>query len=75
MRPDGGGRRRLSRGPDETEVGGLAWSPDGRRIAIVRQTHPHDHSAVVATIPARGGRETQRFGGRHFIGLIDWQAR
>ena len=76
MRPDGGGRRRLSRGPDGTDVGGLAWSPDGRRIAIVRQMHPDvDHSAVVTTIPARGGREKRRFGGRHFIGLIDWQAR
>jgi Tol biopolymer transport system component len=75
-RPDGRGRRLLSRGPENTVVAGLAWSPDGRRIALVRQAPADEHdTSTIATIPARGGRERRRFGGERFIGFIDWQPR
>jgi hypothetical protein len=76
VRPDGSGRRRLSHGPVDTVVAGLAWSPNGRRIALVRQAPADEHdTSTVATIPARGGRERRRFGGDRFIGFIDWQPR
>jgi Tol biopolymer transport system component len=76
MQPDGGGRRRLSRGRENTAVVSLAWSPDGRRIALVRHAPEDEHdTSTVATIPAGGGREKRMFGGERFIGLIDWQPR
>jgi Tol biopolymer transport system component len=75
-RPDGRGRRLLSRGRRNTRVVSLAWSPDGRRIALVRQAPADAHdTSTVATIPAHGGREKRLFGGERFIGLIDWQPR
>jgi Tol biopolymer transport system component len=76
VRPDGSGRRLLSRGRKNTIVVSLAWSPDGRRIAVVRQTpaDAHDYSTV-ATIPAAGGRERRRFRTERFIGFVDWQPR
>jgi Tol biopolymer transport system component len=76
VRPDGHGRLLLRRGPPNSSVVSLAWSPDGRAIALVRQ-HPanaHDRSDV-DTIPARGGRERVRFSSPRFIGRIDWQPR
>ena len=76
MRPDGSGRRLLSRGRDNTTVVSIAWSPDGRRIALVRQTPADAHdSSLVATISATGGRERRLFGGERLIGPIDWQPR
>lgn len=74
IRPDGGGRRLLRHGPRTTVVVSLAWSPDGRRIALVRQTPADGHdSSTVASIRTAGGRERRRFGGKRFIGAIDWQ--
>jgi TolB protein len=76
MRPDGGGRRRLSRGPENTTVDSLAWAPNGRRIALVRRFPADSHdTSTVATIPASGGRERPLFGGERFIDAIDWQPR
>ena len=76
MRPDGRGKRLLTRGRRNTVVVSLAWSPDGRRIALVRQTPADEHdSSEVATIPAGGGRERRLFGGERYIGALDWQPR
>jgi WD40-like Beta Propeller Repeat len=76
MRPDGGGQRRLSRGRPNTIVASLAWSPDGRRIALVRQAPADSHdSSTIATLPSGGGRERRHFRTDRFIGFIDWQPR
>jgi Tol biopolymer transport system component len=76
VRPNGRGRRLLARGPVDSVVAGIAWSPDGRHIAFVRQVPADAHdTSTVMTIPARGGRERRRFGGERFIGFIDWQPR
>jgi Tol biopolymer transport system component len=76
IRPDGRGRRLLRRGPPDSSVVSLAWSPDGHSIVLVRQypATAHDRSDV-DTIPARGGRERVRFSSTRFIGRIDWQPR
>jgi Tol biopolymer transport system component len=74
IRPDGRGRRLLRRGPRNTLVAALAWSPNGRRVVLVRQAPADAHDgSTVATIGAAGGRERRRFSGKHFIGAIDWQ--
>jgi len=76
VRPDGSGRRLLSRGLGNTVIDSLAWSPDGRRIALVRQFPADEHdTSTVATIRARGGGERRLFGGERFIADIDWQPR
>jgi dipeptidyl aminopeptidase/acylaminoacyl peptidase len=76
VRADGKGRRLLARGPTDSVVAGIAWSPDGRRIAFVRQVPADEHdSSTVLTIPARGGRAKRQFRREHFIGFIDWQPR
>ena len=76
MRPNGRGKRLLTRGRRNTVVVSLAWSPDGSRIALVRQTPADEHdSSEVAIIPAGGGRERRLFGGERYIGAIDWQPR
>jgi Tol biopolymer transport system component len=76
MRPDGSGRRLLSRGLDNTTIVSLAWSPNGRRIALVRQFPADEHdTSTVATIRARGGGERRLFGGERYINAIDWQPR
>jgi Tol biopolymer transport system component len=75
IRPDGTGRRVLNHGAENTSVQGIAWSPDGRWIVLVRQCcGTHDYSTVT-TIPARGGRERKRFRRSYYIGAIDWQPR
>jgi Tol biopolymer transport system component len=75
IRPDGTGRRALNHGAENTSVQGIAWSPDGRWIVLVRQCcGTHDYSTVT-TIPARGGSERKRFRRSFFIGAIDWQPR
>jgi Tol biopolymer transport system component len=73
---DGRGRRRVLRGPDDAAVAGLAWSPDGRRIAFVRQVPANAHdTSTVMSVPARGGHARRHFGGERFIGMLDWQPR
>jgi WD40-like Beta Propeller Repeat len=76
IRGDGRDRRRVLRCPDNTTVAGIAWSPDGRRIAFVRQrpADAHDTSTVMS-VPAHGGRARRHFGGERFIGMLDWQPR
>jgi WD40-like Beta Propeller Repeat len=69
IRPDGTGHRRLDLWLQST------WSPDGRRIVLVRQCcGTHDYSTVT-TIPARGGRERVRFRRSYYLGAVDWQPR
>ena len=76
MRPDGTGRRLLSRGLENTTIVSLAWSPNGRRIALIRQFPADGHdTSTVATISSRGGGERRLFGGERFINAIDWQPR
>jgi Tol biopolymer transport system component len=74
IRPDGSGLRTLVRGPRDSSIAGLAHSPDGRRIAYIRQypADAHDRS-VMCTAPARGGRERERFQSDHVMGSVDWQ--
>jgi len=76
IRPDGRGRRVLHRGPRDSSVVSMAWSPDGRSILLVRQypADAHDRSDV-DTILAAGGGERRRFSSSRFIGRIDWQPR
>jgi len=74
IRPDGTGLRTLVRGPRDSSIAGLSYSPDGRLIAYVRQ-YPaggHDRS-VMCTAPARGGKERERFQSDHYFGSVDWQ--
>lgn len=76
IRVDGRGRRRVLRCPDDTAVAGLAWSPDGRRIAFVRQVPADAHdTSTVMSVPAGGGHARRHFGGERFIGMLDWQPR
>jgi Tol biopolymer transport system component len=76
MRADGTRRRLLRRGPRNSLVVSIAWSPNGRRIALVRQRPADAHdTSTVASIPAGGGRERRHFGGTRFIGAISWQPR
>ena len=74
IRPDGTGLRTLVRGPRDSSIAGLAYSPDGRQIAYIRQypADAHDRS-VMCTAPSRGGRERERFQSDHFMGSVDWQ--
>ena len=74
IRPDGSGLRTLVRGPRDSSIAGLSYSPDGRQIAFVRQypADAHDYS-VMATAPAAGGRERERFRSDHYFGSVDWQ--
>ena len=74
IRPDGSGLRTLVRGPRDSSIAGLSYSPDGRQIAFVRQypADAHDYS-VMATAPARGGKERERFRSEHYFGSVDWQ--
>ena len=74
IRPDGSGLRTLVRGPRDSSIAGLSYSPDGRQIAFVRQfpADAHDYS-VMATAPARGGKERERFRSDHYFGSVDWQ--
>ena len=52
----------------------IAWSPDGSRLVLVRQTPRDEHDrSDVDTVPARGGRERVRFTSANWIGRIDWQ--
>jgi hypothetical protein len=76
IRPDGTALRRLRRGSVDSRVVTLAWAPDGRSIVLVRQFPADAHDvSVVATIPAGGGRERERWRSSRFIGRIDWQPR
>ena len=74
IRPDGSGLRTLVRGPRDSSIAGLSYSPDGRLIALVRQfpADAHDYS-VMATAPAAGGKERERFRSDHYFGSVDWQ--
>ena len=53
--PDGGRPRAITTGVDGVSVSGPAWSPDGRRIAFVRDTDA-ESSIVVADIDGGGER-------------------
>ena len=76
IRPDGSGLRTLVRGPRDSSIAGLSYSPDGRLIALVRQfpADAHDYS-VMATAPAGGGEERERFRSDPYFGSVDWQPR
>ena len=53
-----------------------AFSPDGRRIAFIRQVPAAAHdSSTVMTAPARGGRAHRHWFTRRFVSGIDWQPR
>ena len=75
MRADGSGRRRVAAARQrDSAIAGLSWSPDGRRIAFVRQDSRFGHySSTVVTISASGGREHRRWFTRNFVSTIDWQ--
>ncbi len=77
MRPDGSGRRRVavSRRRDAW-IASVAWSPDGRRIAFVRQDSRFEHdSSTLITLPSGGGAETVHRRTEQFVSGIDWQPR
>ena len=60
MDADGGGQRELTGGIDLGVIGGVAWSPDGKRIAFTVQTDIHEPLDVmgVLVMDADGGNKT-----------------
>ena len=50
MDADGGGERELTGGIDFGVIGGLAWSPDGKRIAFTVQTDIHEPLDVMGVL-------------------------
>ena len=77
MRPDGSARRRVARSRRrDADIAGIAWSPRGDRIALVRQDSVEAHySSTIVTVPATGGRERIHRRTKRFVGSIDWQPR
>jgi len=78
MRADGSGKREVvhSRVRD-TDIRGVAWAPDGRRIAVstFRYGFGIARPYRLLTVPAGGGRTTVHRHGSEMFQWIDWQPR
>ena len=78
MRPDGSGRREVMHSRKRnTDIRGVAWAPDGRRIAIstLRYGFGIPRGNRLLTVPAGGGRATLHRRGGTILQWIDWQPR
>jgi hypothetical protein len=61
----------------ETDIRGLSWSPDGRRIAIATDQYENEPRRPfrIVTVPSRGGKPTIHRRSASIILGLDWQSR
>ena len=60
-----------------TDIRGVAWSPDGRRIAFAADLFEPEPTLEyrIATVGANGGPVRVHWKSRRFISALDWQPR
>jgi hypothetical protein len=75
MRADGSDIRRVMRSRvRETDIRGLSWSPDGRRIAIATDQYENEPRRPfrIVSVPAGGGKATIHRRSASIIIGLDW---